>query len=422
MNKHSEQRRIFDALHGFIALSPLEEALIATIPFQRLRHIRQLGTAFFVYPGAVHSRFEHSLGVMHVASRIFDSIVEKDPSIVARENLPYHRQIVRLAALCHDLGHLPFSHVAEKMILGSGGHEEKTIAIISSAYLAPILEELFALYPDEQPKADLIKVAVGAKKLAALAPSTPPFSSWQRIMAEIITGDFFGADRIDYLLRDARCTGAPYGLFDYEQLILAIRILPGKNGQLELGIEENGLEACESLLLARHFMHKRVYKHPTVKAFSYHLARFMAAFFKDSTELNSVENYMRWSDSEILTEMRLAEREVNHPLHTLTLPFSSRASRHRSIEIKGELSEKIVREISVHLRIPQEEIYAEFVSADAECHTLNFPMLRRDGQVASASGYSGITVRSDTYCTLYLPPSQLEIFRAELSKIPSLFY
>ena len=121
--------KIYDSVHGFIHFNEIESALIDTEVFQRLHYIHQLGISYMIYPGATHTRFEHSLGTMHIATQIFDQISED----------PYWRQIVRLAALCHDLGHLPFSHVAEEVLLGAKGHEEWTLKIIESPYLLSLI-------------------------------------------------------------------------------------------------------------------------------------------------------------------------------------------------------------------------------------------------------------------------------------------
>ena len=132
--------RIFDPVHGFIHCNEIESALVDTEPFQRLRYIHQLGISYLVYPGGTHTRFEHSLGTMHLGTQIFEKIAPK-------EDRDYWRQIVRLAALCHDLGHLPFSHVAEKLMLGPSGHEGWTLKIIRSPYLKPIWEMMEKAYP-----------------------------------------------------------------------------------------------------------------------------------------------------------------------------------------------------------------------------------------------------------------------------------
>ena len=253
-------KKIYDPIHGFIKLGELEAWLVDSPVFQRLHDIRQLGVTYLVYPGATHTRFEHSLGVMHVATEIFDQITAKYPPCHAY-NLEYWRQIVRLSALCHDLGHLPFSHVAEKILLGKGGHERWTLNVIESSFLEPLWQKISCGDQGCCPRDDVIRISLGEEKLKEINHplANTPFTDWEKVMSQVITGDFFGADRIDYLLRDTKCTGVSYGLFDYAQLIEMLCILPDTDSQrLVLGVEENGIESCEALLLARHFMHKRV--------------------------------------------------------------------------------------------------------------------------------------------------------------------
>ena len=124
--RHFEVR---DAVHAFVELDQFERAVMDSRPFQRLRHIHQLALSFLVYPGASHSRFEHSLGVMELAGLIFDTVTREDKLTDAvREVVPEHgplefaywRSVLRIAALCHDLGHLPFSHAAEDGIVSDG--------------------------------------------------------------------------------------------------------------------------------------------------------------------------------------------------------------------------------------------------------------------------------------------------------------
>ena len=120
-NKHE----IRDPIHVFIRYSSDERSVLDSRPFQRLRHVHQLALTYLVYPGATHRRFEHSLGTMELAGKIFDVVTNEDnihpmvrellPDIVNRERLPYWKQVVRMAALCHDVGHLPFSHAADSL-------------------------------------------------------------------------------------------------------------------------------------------------------------------------------------------------------------------------------------------------------------------------------------------------------------------
>lgn len=285
--------KICDPVHGFIRFEEPVLRLIDSFPFQRLRHIRQMGVAYLIYPGANHSRFEHSLGVMELVTRIYNTLIShfKCPS---SEDADYWRVILRFAALCHDLGHLPFSHTAEKALLPEGGHEQMTIKIIQSEELRPIWKSV-------GPKAeqDVIKLAVSENGYTL----TP----WERVLSQIITEDNFGADRIDYLIRDARYTGAGYGHFDYHQLIDTLRILPHGEG-LSLGITADGIQSVESLWIARYMMHARVYLLPKSRAYTNHMKRYMCRHYKNgiSTE---VERYLAETDFVVLSSLYESARK-----------------------------------------------------------------------------------------------------------------
>ena len=159
-----------DPVHGFIRVSTDERGVVDSRPVQRLRHIHQLATSFLVYPGATHKRFEHSLGVMELAGRVFDVITEEEnihavireqvPEIADRTKRDYWRTVVRMAALCHDIGHLPFSHAAEHDLLPDGwDHERLSAALIESAEM----EEIWRSMTPPIRANDVRKIAVGRR-------------------------------------------------------------------------------------------------------------------------------------------------------------------------------------------------------------------------------------------------------------------
>jgi HD superfamily phosphohydrolase len=397
-------KKIFDPIHGFIKLNAIEALLVDSHVFQRLHDIHQLGVTFLVYPGATHSRFEHSLGVMHVASQIFDQISAKYQDTDISSDFPYWRQIVRLAALSHDLGHLPFSHVAEKRLLGKGGHEKWTLKVLESSLMQPIWDRLKEAYPAHDVQADVIKVSLGEEKLKEMAHplSHLSFSDWEKVMTQVITGDFFGADRIDYLLRDARCTGLSYGLFDYQQLIEMLRILPSSHGhRLVLGIEENGIESCEALLLARHFMHKRVYQYHSVKAYSFHMSRYMKSFYDRGTYLTNLNDYLSLTDSDILVAIKNEVLKNQHP-HLDAAALFYRKNRYLSLQLPDSCTEQILQQfLSSHA----------MSSADAEWSledkmpyaSSTFPVLKKNGRIVDGAECSKLLVPPCILSWIYLP-------------------
>src|SRR6266705_3012795 len=133
---------IRDPIHNFIRIETEERKILDSRPFQRLRHIHQLALTYLVYPGATHRRFEHSLGVMELATRIYDVVTNPEvvsdeiknllPELNDRDKLRYWRRVLRVAALCHDIGHLPFSHAAEDLLPSGWSHENLTVQLIRS--------------------------------------------------------------------------------------------------------------------------------------------------------------------------------------------------------------------------------------------------------------------------------------------------
>lgn len=404
----SVPKKIYDSVHGFIHLSAIESQLLDSALFQRLHYIRQLGSAYLVYPGAVHTRFEHSLGVLKIATQVFDTLAVKQLFPLCEKEIAYWRAIVRMAALCHDLGHLPFSHVAEKQLLGKGGHEEWTLRAIKSQELQPIWSRLADLLPGRNSAEDLLKVAIGEEKLSLLFPEGSPFTPWERIFSEIITGDFFGADRIDYLLRDAKYTGLSYGLFDYHQLIEMLTILPnttvrgGEGEKREIAIEENGLESCEALLLARHFMYKRLYEYPSVKAYAFHLSRFMQSYYNRFSIINNIERYLSITDNEILAQLQLEAKDPDAPAHLDASVIYTRKKKFQAIPLEESLDKKKLIAFKETHHIPDQAIFWEFASPKKGDANLSFPVLLKSGGCVPAQKLSPFFILSRPSGWIYL--------------------
>lgn len=308
------QNEVRDPVHTFIEFGGIERTVIDSPPFQRLRHVHQLALSGQVYPGASHKRFEHSLGVMHLASRIFDVVTAEDKlNDAVRDLVPdrrspehgYWRTVLRVAALCHDIGHLPFSHAAESELLPEGwDHERVTYELICSESMAEIWK---SVKPPLEPQ-DIVKLALGPGKVESLELKLS-FSPWEAILAEMITSDALGADRIDYLLRDSLHTGVAYGRFDHNRLIQTMRILPpppehdgdeGTDvGEPQLGIERGGLESAEALLLARYFMFAQVYYHPTRLIYDEHLKDFLSDWLPSGQFPIEADGHLRYTDNEV---------------------------------------------------------------------------------------------------------------------------
>ena len=198
-----------DAVHGFVAFDDDERRIIDSPPFQRLRHVHQLALTYKVYPGATHKRFEHCLGVMHLAGRVYDVITRPDkiddsvrhyiPERSDRAH-PYWRRWCESRPYVMTWGHLPFPHAAEDLLPEGVDHEKITWDIVNS----PAMRSVFSSIEVPVDPVHVAKIAVGPGKAQKLRLGVD-FNPWEAILSEIIVGDAFGVDRTDYLLRDS-CT------------------------------------------------------------------------------------------------------------------------------------------------------------------------------------------------------------------------
>ncbi|MBI5545159.1 MAG: HD domain-containing protein [Deltaproteobacteria bacterium] len=264
--------RIRDPIHGTIAVADCEVALVDSLFFQRLRHVKQLGFGELAFPGATHTRFAHSIGAMHVAGRLFDSVFAK--TALAEPERARLRQAVRIAALCHDLGHPPLSHASERAapprralrlpgwIPGGddqqASHEDYTARILLDSSLTPVLERSLG-------SLGLAPAAVAALVLGGEPPSGSPFVAGGKdfgpVLRQLVSGEL-DADRMDYLLRDTIFTGVNYGRYDLDWLVE--NLLPvEREGKVYLGLGRAGIFGFEDFLLSRFHMFVSVYYHHT---------------------------------------------------------------------------------------------------------------------------------------------------------------
>ncbi|MDK2891783.1 HD domain-containing protein [Methanohalophilus sp.] len=253
-----------DPVHGYIELDKLAISLIDTSPLQRLRRIRQLGFSNLVYPGANHSRFEHSLGTMHLASMLTEQIEASEDD----------KNELRAAALLHDIGHGPLSHVTEDLI-------EK--------YTRTKHEDVKSILKKEEISGICDEHGLSISNIA------------DHIMGKTALGQIINSeidvDRMDYLIRDAHYTGVAYGIIDHIRMIHKMQFHENR-----LVVTEGGLNAAESLLVSRFLMYPTVYFH--------HVSRIAESMFNRAVEeliLNDKLNpqrLRRMDDSQIFEFLR----------------------------------------------------------------------------------------------------------------------
>lgn len=404
-------------IHVFIRLDSQERKVLDSEPFQRLRHIHQLALSYLVYPGATHKRFEHSLGVMELAGRIFDVVTDERhltddirgvlPELANRRDLDYWRRVVRMAALCHDLGHLPFSHAAENELLPPGwDHERLTREIILSEELKPIWE---SIRPAVNPK-DIAKLATGPHKY-----TDEPFSPWEAILSEIIVGDAFGADRMDYLLRDSYHAGVAYGKFDHYRLIDTLRILPRPVQEHDesasvihepmLGIEEGGIQSAEALLLARYFMFSQVYLHPVRRIYDIHLKDFLKSFLNNGKFAVTVRDHLRMTDYEVLVALFEAARDPAKAGHDPARRIVRREhfrvlyQRHpNDLQVNPEPGLAIFE--AAKMKFGEDSVRHDRYTQKGS--SPDFPVLTRDGRIVSSLSVSNVLIKLPLYAIDYV--------------------
>ena len=257
---------------------------------QRLRYVRQLGLTYLAYPGAVHSRFEHSLGVMELVTRAFEGLVRDHRKELEDElasmpglgdkTLERGLQVLRLAALLHDVAHAPFSHAGEALLGKS--HEELAAQVIRGELSEPIDSEFFE----------------GAAELVANLiekPDAVPF------LRQFVAGEM-DMDRTDYLRRDSVHCGVDYGLFDFRRLLESLTVARNPlTGRLQLAIRRGGEHAFEGLILARYQMSTQVYLHKIRRIYDHYLREYLEGWKQEHGR--ELEEVLEYSDHDVLAQM-----------------------------------------------------------------------------------------------------------------------
>jgi len=270
---------IKDPVHGYVYITEEEKEIIDSFPVQRLRRLRQLAGTEYVYPGANHTRFEHSVGVMYLAGR-----VTENPNI--SEHLSHEEaQMVKIAALLHDVGHGPFSHVFEHLLIKEldKTHEDITSWIIQKGELKDMLCK--AGYKPE----DVGRLAVGT------------LHKPKKTFLDQIISSAVDVDKLDFIVRDTHHTGAEYGYIDVFRLIHALDILNGN-----LAVDLGALSALESLIIARIESFKSIYFHRVGRAAQIMLAIAMEKANEELglTQFKTPEEYLAMDDYTVWTMLK----------------------------------------------------------------------------------------------------------------------
>jgi hypothetical protein len=272
---------IRDPVHGYIGMTDVERRVIDTGPVQRLRGIKQLSIAHLVYPGGDHSRFSHGMGTMHVAGQIADALKR---SVDISED---EWQLVRLAALLHDVGHGPFSHSSEEILVKYRrlDHEKLGKQVVMKSQLADRLKDC-GFRPEE-----VVELAFGKGRRG------------ERHLRQIVASQV-DADKLDFLVRDSYHTGVEYGRIDISRIVQAMDVYRG-----DIAIDLKALYALEAFMIARYEMFLAVYYHHAVRAAEILLHRAMdcARELIGLTTFRDVDEYLMMDDAYVMTKLRELE-------------------------------------------------------------------------------------------------------------------
>ena len=367
--------QIRDPVHGYIYANELECKIIDSPIFQRLRGIRQLASAHLTYPGAHHTRFEHCIGSMYLAKRA--TVHLRSRNIIDEEK----GRELSVAALLHDIGHGPFSHLFEEVLHEKGTtHENITDRIIRETEISDILSAY----------------GFNVKKFSKLCLGTS--KNHPRFMNDIIAG-FLSVDSMDYLLRDSYFSGVEYGKVDVHRIIDAYKVTEKK-----LAINKDSLYALESLMLARYEMFRAVYFHKSVRASAIMITRAMSLSddILHFTDLKDLEGFLELTDDRTLFKIlniqpkndntklaqKLAKDYTNRKMLKLVFEkmvlgkdkFSTR------IFVQKKFRENLEQEIADKAKVPLSHVFIDVSTATSVPTTSTKEALNQVTLISNESG------------------------------------
>ena len=270
-----------DALYSYMTIPEHLEPLIDTLPVQRLRRVRQLAGTEYVYPGATHTRFEHSLGVMHLAGRLCDSLNDNAGKTIVGDD---DKKAIMAAALVHDVGHGPFSHVFEKLYEAQHKNHEDITRWLVQTELAGMIENM----------------GLDPATIASLATGHAVDDD-RLFMSQIVAGTI-DCDSLDYLVRDSYYTGAVVGNLDVQRILLMTRVL---NGNLAFDIKI-GVPIIEGYFLLRVNSFKQIYFHKTSRSAQIMIYNALENK-KDEFQLgvfDTPKDFLKWDDWTLWTTIQ----------------------------------------------------------------------------------------------------------------------
>ncbi len=371
---------IRDPVHGPIYLSDVETSVVESPYFQRLRSIKQLGFSDLTWPGATHSRFLHSLGAMHVAGLAFDAVFRQAPWLPPLERQRF-RQILRLAALCHDLGHPPLSHTSEVLLPllrdlplpgvrlsaadldRQASHEHFTLKFLLDSQLTNLLHHTGR------------PLGIAPHHVAALLSESVEVDDavfrcdgrqLQHILASLVSSEL-DVDRMDYLLRDSYFTGVSYGRFDLDWLVNHLTHFEAEDGHLHLALQERAIFTFDDFMLSRHHMFLMVYFHKKSVCYDHMLRRFYAQFPQACQASADPEAYLALDDHVVWRALRDHVGQSNWAagiVHMNPLKMLAESTPLGTQEPMAELAQTLTSQEIPHLHVTSTGALSKYHSND----------------------------------------------------------
>lgn len=368
----------------------------------------------YVYPGATHTRFEHSLGVMDVATRIFDRMaadkgevledVFREAALLRDDTLAKARQALRLAALLHDIGHSCFSHAVEHVVHKDSNHESLSSQLLrSDDFLKKFIDQLFFDGCAEF-TANLIK------------PDAKSAVPQARLLRDIVSGQI-DADRTDYLLRDSYHCGVDYGRFDYRRLIECLTVWKNPDSdELEMAIHRDGVHSFESLILARYQMSVQVYYHRLRRIYDHYLREYFKCL--DKSDFDTPQKVLDWTDVRAMNELFLASKDRDRPGHVWANRIIDRRHHREVFKLDENAGVPVIkRTLGVLKSIQAEFSDVDFIADldkklvsihklakedDADDSGIDFAMLEGENKVSIGDRSHVLKTLPRTFCVGYI--------------------
>jgi len=368
--------------------------------------VRQLGLAFLVYPGATHSRFEHAVGAFHLAGVALRLLDERG---ALRTVSVYEQQVVRAAALLHDVGHYPFSHALEE--IGVTHHEQVAQPLLLDG---PVADVLVRALGADAPR-DVFALICGRSDSA---------------LQGLISGSV-DLDKVEYLKRDGAMCGVPYGEIDVDRLLNSLVLVAHpSHGRATIGVHEKGLSALESLLFAKYQMYRNVYWHHAVRSATAMYKRLVAVALESGAV--QAQSVARFTDEGLLVHLEASTlpADATAMLIGLRQRHLHKRTYERPAATLGEevgewiasdyaLTRRVEDALADELGLARGELLLDF-PAKTQMLGLELPMLRRDGRVEqlTAAGWEGDINLPRLSDELYRSARRLRVFTAHRTPVP----